>query len=203
MSLRYLPEFLTLYLIYLQDEVAGDEKDIDLGDEFCPNLNHNFLELFEFEVQNEDVEAEGVGEVCTTLRILHVNCLLKLIICWFDLYFVLCTQNECVYQATQDRVKAQKQQAEVRRVAAQREKRARDLKDRQKGAELKKQFLKTTYVKLPVQNKRQYELVPREEFTDVDTDVKVPPLDELKRRNSSLSPYKLKKCKDLTPWEEV
>ena len=54
-----------------------DDKDAYIADEYCPNLNHNFLELFESEIQNEFLKDEklsekDVEEVFTILTIIHV-----------------------------------------------------------------------------------------------------------------------------------
>lgn len=110
--------------------------------------------------------------------------------------------------ATQERVAAEKQKAEIRRLSAQREERLRVLKEEEKNVQLRNQNFKAPHMQRALENtfvskKRQYELVLRPEFKEVDDDVIVPTLDQLKRRNSQLTPYMIQKCRDLKPWQEV
>lgn len=70
-----LSVFLTFYLIYLQDKFDNHYKDTDLGDEYCTNINQNFLELLESAIQDEFLKDEklsdkDVEEVCTILTII-------------------------------------------------------------------------------------------------------------------------------------
>lgn len=48
--------------IYLQDKFDDDDKDANIANEHCPSLNHNFLDLFESEIQNEFLKDEKVSE---------------------------------------------------------------------------------------------------------------------------------------------
>lgn len=92
---RYLlVVLLTFHLIYLQDKFDNHDKDTtDLGDEYCTNLNQNFVDLLESAIQDEflkddKLSEKDVEEVCTILTIIHVYCLLKLILSWS--VFVFC-----------------------------------------------------------------------------------------------------------------
>lgn len=109
--------------------------------------------------------------------------------------------------ATQECLAAEKQEAEIRRVSAQREERLRVLKEEEKNVQITKQIFKAPHMQLALQNcgskKRKYTLVLRPEFKDVDDDVKLPTLDQLKRTISQLTPDMIQKCKDLKPWQEV
>lgn len=110
--------------------------------------------------------------------------------------------------ATQERVAAEKQKAENRRLSAQREERMRVLKEEEKNVQLRNQNFKAPHMqrsleKTFVSKKRQHELLLRPEFKEEDDDVKVPTLDQLKRTNSQLTPYMIQKCRDLKPWQEV
>lgn len=61
---------LTFYLIYLQDKVDNHDSDTDIGNEYCSNLNQNFLDLLESAIQDEFLKDDklsdkDVKEVCT------------------------------------------------------------------------------------------------------------------------------------------
>ena len=102
---------------------------------------------------------------------------------------------------------SEKQKAEVRRLSAQREKRLRVLKEEKKRVQSRNQIFKANHFERALINsgskKRQYELVLRPEFNEVDDDMKVPTMDQLKRTNSQLSPFMIQKCRELKPWQEV
>lgn len=109
--------------------------------------------------------------------------------------------------ATQERLAAEKQQAEIRRVSAQREKRLRVRKEEEKNVHITNHIFQAPHMQRAFQNsasnKRQHTLVLRPEFKDVDDDVKLPTIDQLKRTISQLTPVMIQKCKDLKPWQEV
>ena len=106
---------------------------------------------------------------------------------------------------TQESVATEKQEAEIRRLSEQREERLRVLKEEEKSVQSRNQIFKTPHFERALQNcgskKRQYELVLRPEFNEVDDDMKVPTMDQLKRTNSQLSPFMIQKCKELKPWQ--
>ncbi|PWA97723.1 ulp1 protease family, C-terminal catalytic domain-containing protein [Artemisia annua] len=164
-----------------KDKFDNDDKDAYIADEYCPNLNHNFLNLFESEIQNEFLKDEKVSEKDVE-------------------------EEDCVYLATQERLAAEKQEAEIRRVSAQREERLRVLKEQEKTVYITNHIFKAPHMQLAFQNcgskKRQHTLVLRPEFKDVDDDVNLPTLDQLKRTISPLTPDMIQKCKDLKPWQE-
>ena len=61
---------LTFYLIYLQDKVDNHDSDTDIGNEYCSDLNQNFLDLLESAIQDEFLKDDklsdkDVKEVCT------------------------------------------------------------------------------------------------------------------------------------------
>ena len=111
--------------------------------------------------------------------------------------------------ATQERDASKKQNAEVRRLSAQREERQRVIMEERKNVELRNQSFKAPHMQRAleknfVSKKRPYELAPRPKFKEVDDEpVIVPTLDKLKRSNSQLTPYMIQKCRDLKPWKEV
>ncbi|PWA54984.1 Nonaspanin (TM9SF) [Artemisia annua] len=164
-----------------KDKFDNDDKDAYIADEYCPNLNHNFLNLFESEIQNEFLKDEKVSEKDVE-------------------------EEDCVYLATQERLAAEKQEAEIRRVSAQREERLRVLKEQEKTVYITNHIFKAPHMQLAFQNcgskKRQHTLVLRPEFKDVDDDVNLPTLDQLKRTIWPLTPDMIQKCKDLKPWQE-
>ncbi|PWA64685.1 phospholipase-like protein [Artemisia annua] len=165
----------------VEKEHKEPEKDAYIADEYCPNLNHNFLDLFESEIQNVFIKDEKVSEK------------------EFE-------EEDCVYLAMQERLASEKQEAEIRRVSAQREERLRVLMEEEKNVHITNHIFKAPHMELAFQNcgskKRQHTLVLRPEFKDVDDDVKLPTLDQLKRTISQLTPDMIQKCKDLKPWQE-
>ncbi|PWA60004.1 phospholipase-like, Aminotransferase-like mobile domain protein [Artemisia annua] len=164
-----------------KDKFDNDDKDAYIADEYCPNLNHNFLDLFESEIQNEFLKDEKVSKKDV--------------------------KEDCVYLATQECLAAEMQEAGFRRLSAQREERLRVLKVEEKNVQITNQIFKAPHMQLAFQNcgskKRQHTLVLRPEFKDVDDDVKLPTLDQLKRTISQLTLDMIQKCKDLKPWKEA
>ncbi|PWA88222.1 phospholipase-like protein [Artemisia annua] len=165
-----------------KDKFDNDDKDAYIADEYCPNLNHNFLNLFESEIQNEFLKDEKVSEKDVE-------------------------EENCVYLATQERLAAEKQEAEIRRVSAQREERLRVLKEEEKNVYITNHIFKDPHMQLAFQNcgskKRQHTLVLRPEFKDILNDVvNLPTLDQLKRTIFPLTPDMIQTCKDLKPWQE-
>ena len=47
---------------YIQDNVDDDANDSNIAHDYCPSLNHNFLDLFESEIQNDFIKDEKVSE---------------------------------------------------------------------------------------------------------------------------------------------
>ncbi|PWA72397.1 phospholipase-like, Aminotransferase-like mobile domain protein [Artemisia annua] len=92
-----------------KDKFDNHYKDTDLGDEYCTNLNQNFLDLLESAIQDEFLKDDKLSEKDVE-------------------------EKDCVFLATQERVAAEKQKAEIRRLSAQREERMRVLKEEEKCA---------------------------------------------------------------------
>ena len=56
----------------------SDDKDTDIGDEYCTNLNDNFLDLLETAIKNEclnddKVSGKNAEEVCTMFSCLVIH----------------------------------------------------------------------------------------------------------------------------------
>ncbi|PWA61132.1 phospholipase-like, Aminotransferase-like mobile domain protein [Artemisia annua] len=164
-----------------KDKFDNEDKDAYIADEYCPNLNHNFLNLFETEIQKEFLKDEKLSEKDVE-------------------------EEDCVYLATQERLAAEKKESEIRRVSAQREERLRVLNEQEKNVHITNHIFKAPHMQRAFQNfgskKRQHTLVLRPEFKDVDDDVNLPTLDQLKGTISPLTPYMIQKCKDLKHWQE-
>ena len=53
---------LTFYLIYLQDKVDNHDSDTDIGNEYCSDLNQNFLDLLESAIQDEFLKDDKLSD---------------------------------------------------------------------------------------------------------------------------------------------
>lgn len=64
-----------------------------------------------------------------------------------------------------------------------------------------------SHLKLALQRcgttKRRYVNVLRPQLESLYTDLKVPSMDELRKRKNVLHPFMIEMCADLQPWEEV
>ena len=109
--------------------------------------------------------------------------------------------------ATQERLAAEKQRDEIRRVSVQRQKRLRVRKEEEKNVHITNHIYKAPHMQHAFENfgsnKKQHTFVLRPEFKDEDDDVKLPIMDQVKRTISKLTPVMIQKCKDLKPWQEV
>lgn len=57
----------------MQEKFDSDDKDNDLGDEYCTNLNDNFLTVFESPIQSSQIDVGDVQDVFTTFLLIYLS----------------------------------------------------------------------------------------------------------------------------------